>query len=144
MNRSIQQGALGGVAGGLVFGLLMSTMGMFPIVARMTGSVNLLVGVALHLTISAVLGVVFGLLFASHITTVRAGVLLGLGYGAMWWVLGTLIVLPTLLGQGPQFAQALSAQNLLSLFGHLLYGAVIGGLHVPFFRLDPALNPRVA
>lgn len=101
MNGSIQQGAHGGVAGGLIFGLPMTVTGMFPMIARMAGSVNPLVGVALHLTIRAVLGVAFGLLFASRITAAR-GVVLGLGDGAMWWVLGALIVMPTVLGMGPQ------------------------------------------
>jgi hypothetical protein len=120
-------GALSGVAGGVVFGLMMS-MAMPP----MMGMIGSLVGApglgwVVHLVFSAIIGAGFGLVLGRWATAAwgqAAG--LGLGYGMLWWILGPLLIMPVWMGMGPMLARAFDASNLLSLMGHLVYGLVTG------------------
>ena len=120
-------GALSGIAGGVLFGLMMS-MAMPP----MMGMIGSLVGApglgwGVHLVFSAIIGAGFGLVFgrwAAASWGQAAG--LGLGYGAIWWVLGPLLIMPVWMGMGPMLARAFDPSNLLSLMGHLVYGLVTG------------------
>jgi hypothetical protein len=41
-------------------------------------------------------------------------------------VLGPLLIMPIMLGMGPQFGAATSEMNVMSLGGHLVYGALLG------------------
>ena len=56
----------------------------------------------------------------------------GLVYGAVWWVLGGLLIMPLWLGM-PAFQ--IGEPQLWSLVGHLLYGMVTG---LAFRALAPA------
>ncbi len=67
-----------------------------------------------------------GLIFGSRSQTYRSTTGWGLLYGVIWWVLGPLMIMPTMMGMGLQFGAALSGPMLLSLVGHLVYGAVTG------------------
>lgn len=140
VNLSAQNGILGGLIGGFFFGIIMTAMGIFPIIAQMIGSESSFIGLLLHILISAVLGLTFGLFLAPHITSVRDGIVLGLLYGLMWWILGALTIMPLILGMGMQFANAFSFSNLMSLLGHLIYGAVLGGWYVKFFTVNPLIT----
>ena len=122
--RRILAGVIGGLAGGVVFGMLMAMMGMLPMIASMASSSSAWVGFAMHLMISVVIGVGLTVLFGNWLLTgYGRGVLVGLAYGAIWWVLGPLILMPLMLGM-PLFTLDLTA--LVSLMGHLIYGAILG------------------
>jgi hypothetical protein len=47
-------------------------------------------------------------------------------YGIIWWVLGPLVIMPMMMGMGVQFAAAFTGPMLMSLMGHLIYGALTG------------------
>lgn len=134
---SIVAGAVAGVAGGIVFGLMMQMGGMMPMVAGLAGSTSDGVGWVVHLVIAAVIGAIYGILVGPRGATIGAGWWLGLVYGAIWWVLGPLLIMPSLMGMGPQFGMALQGPMLMSLLGHLLYGLVLGIAY-------PLIRPRVA
>ena len=119
-------GALAGVVGGLVFGVMMGMMGMLPMVAMLVGSQAAAVGFIVHLLISAINGLGFGLLFGNRIGTLQSGAIWGAVYGFAWWMLGPLLIMPTLMGMGPQFGMAYAPMNVMSLLGHLIYGIVTG------------------
>lgn len=123
-------GVLGGVAGGLVFGALMALMGMLPMIARLVGSDSAAAGFAVHLVLSAIIGAGFGLIFGARVATYREGALWGLAYGAIWWVLGPLVIMPLMMGMGLQFGMAFTPMMLQSLMGHLLFGLVTGAVCV--------------
>jgi uncharacterized membrane protein YagU involved in acid resistance len=112
-------GALAGVAGGIVFGMLMAMMGMLPMIAQLVGSDSAVVGGIVHLVISAALGALFGLLVPA--TTVSALLGAGVVYGMLWWVLGPLVIMPARLGM-PLFM--INQTAWMSLMGHLIYGMV--------------------
>lgn len=123
ISRRILAGALGGIAGGVVFGLLMAMMGMLPMIASMVGSSSAVVGFGVHLLISVLIGWGLTLFFGDRLlTSYGRGVLVGLVYGAIWWVLGPLLIMPTMLGM-PLFVLDMAAG--LSLMGHLIYGAIL-------------------
>ncbi|WP_116244616.1 hypothetical protein [Nocardiopsis sp. FIRDI 009] len=115
------RGVVAGLAGGVVFGVLMAMSGMLPMVAMLVGSQSALVGAVVHLAISAVVGLVFGLLAGAVADRAGVTVAAGLVYGAAWWVLGALILMPAMLGM-PLFP--MNATAMMSLMGHLAYGLV--------------------
>ncbi len=126
--QNAKAGILGGLAGGLIFGMLMAMMGMLPMIASLVGSKSAAVGFLVHLVISAGIGLGFGLLLGDRVTGTGAGMWQGAVYGMVWWVLGPLVIMPLMMGMGVQFAQAFTTQNLMSLMGHVIYGAVLGGV----------------
>jgi uncharacterized membrane protein YagU involved in acid resistance len=121
LGRRILAGVIGGLAGGVVFGML---MGMLPVMASMVGSASPWVGFAMHLMISIVIGLGLTVLFGNRLLTgYGRGALAGLAYGAFWWDLGPLVMMPLMLGM-PLFTLDLAA--LLSMMGHVIYGAILG------------------
>ncbi len=119
------RGAVGGLAGGVAFGMLMQMMGMMSMVAMLVGSDSVAVGWLVHLSISAFIGVTFGLVLGGRVTDAKTGVMLGVGYGIVWWVLGALIAMPAKLGM-PVFA--INATAMKSLMGHMIFGAILGAV----------------
>ena len=140
--RAVAAGAPAGMAAGLLFGLAMGQLDTLPNVAMLIGSDSPKVGFAAHLAISALVGAGFGLL----VRRLRCGpgelVFLGVAYGAMWWVLGPLTLLPVAVGRPPGWGLAAAELEFPSLVGHLLYGAAtalaFAALHGPD---DPAGRP---
>lgn len=121
-NKLVQAGFLGGAAGGLVFGALMAMMGMLPVIASMIGSRSHLAGFAIHMMTSVGIGLGFARIFGRRLGGLGQSLALGMGYGAIWWVLGPLVMMPLIMGG--QFFD-LGQDNLLSLMGHLIFGAVL-------------------
>ena len=128
-----QAGLVGGLAGGLVFGAMMSAM-MTPVMEMAIPSLYGiegpagLVGWVIHMSNSAVLGVVFGIL-AGRADLGRSGLIVGVGlvYGAALWIALAAIVMPIWLGAvGFPATPPLPNVNPLSLVGHLVYGLVLG------------------
>lgn len=124
MTRALH-GVLAGIAGGVVFGALMAIMGMLPMVAMLVGSTSAVVGALVHLVISAGLG----LLFALVVPALDTGMMLVAGavYGAVWWVLGPLLIMPTVLGM-TAMVFTVDTTALFSLVGHVLFGLVAAGV----------------
>jgi hypothetical protein len=124
--QRVGAGALAGLVGGALFGAMMAMMGMLPMIAGLVGSNNGGVGFGVHLVISAIIGAGFGLLFGTRATTLSNGAGWGAAYGFVWWILGPLLIMPSMMGMGAQLGMALTPPMLLSLMGHLIYGVVAG------------------
>lgn len=122
LGRRATAGVTGGIAGGLVFGMLMAMMGMLPMVASMAGSDSATVGFGIHMVISILIGLGLTVPFAGFLTSYGKGTLVGLGYGALWWVLGALTIMPAVLGM-PLFM--IDTMAGMSLMGHLVYGVIL-------------------
>lgn len=122
--RRILAGVIGGLAGGVVFGMLMAMMGLLATIASMVGSTSPWVGFAMHLMISVLIGLGLTVPFGNRLLTgYGRGTLVGIAYGAIWWVLGPLVMMPLMLGM-PVFTLDVTA--VLSLMGHLIYGVILG------------------
>jgi uncharacterized membrane protein YagU involved in acid resistance len=130
-------GAAAGLVGGVLFGIMMGMMGMLPMVAMLVGSKDGSVGLIVHLLISAIIGIGFGLLFAGRTVTAGRGALWGAVYGFAWWILGPLLIMPSMMGMGPQLGMAFAPPMLMSLIGHLVYGVTTGLVYPSLVRRLP-------
>jgi len=129
MNLSnLKLGAVSGLAGGIVFGMLMGMMGMLPMIGMMVGSSSAAGGFLVHIGISVVIGAGFGVLLGATAHRPKAALAAGMAYGFAWWLLGPLTLMPLFMGMG--LGVSWSAQAMVgampSLMGHLLFGAVVG------------------
>ncbi|MGF1504269.1 MAG: DUF1440 domain-containing protein [Chloroflexi bacterium] len=125
---SVLAGVTAGLVGGAVFGVLMTTMDMMPMIAGMIGSASPLVGFVLHMVISTFIGATYGL-FANRLPSTWA-VALGAGtaYGIFWWVLGALVLMPLILGMG-EMVFVVQDMQIMSLIGHISFGLVMGAFY---------------
>lgn len=121
--RSIGHQVSAGIVGGLVFGALMAMMDMLPMIASLVGSTSAGVGFGVHLVISVLTGLGLMVLLGHTLSSYGRGAIGGLLYGALWWVLGPLLIMPLMMGM-PVFT--LDAPALWSLMGHLIYGLILG------------------
>ena len=148
MSSRIAASAVAGVVAGLVFGAMMHMMtapmpggGPVPVIAMIgqiiTGSPDVTIGWLYHLFNSAVIGAIFGWLLGTRVHGYGSGLGWGAAYGFLWWILGGLILMPVLLGM-PAFAPLMMPEMQIvamgSLVGHLIYGLILGGGYVAFFR----------
>lgn len=136
--RSLRYGALAGVAGGLLFTVVMVLVNELPQVAGLVGARTPAVGLVVHLVIAVLIGVSYAVLFRRRSFDLASGIGWGVSYGFLWWVLGNQTVLPVLLGGPPQWSAAAIAAGFPSLVGHLAYGA---GLGAAYYRLEDRTNP---
>jgi hypothetical protein len=145
--RSLQWGATAGFAGGLVSSPVMIATGVLSRVAGTETHLSFSSGLVIHLLISTLIGMSFGILFRDEASNLAFGVLWGCVFGLIWWYAGPLTLLPLILtGQIDWRAEAI-ASLLPTLIGHLLYG---GSTAFVFLLLDRQytrrlmLNPRLA
>lgn len=136
--RALATGALASIVGGLVFTVVMVETDVLPDVASLIGSESATTGFAVHMTISAIIGATYGLLFRRESYTYGVGVAWGLVYGLMWWLLGPLTLMPVLLGNPLQWSLSAAVNAYPSLIGHLMYGASMALTHhILASRIDP-------
>ncbi len=136
--RALARGAAAGLAGGLVFALVMVRIGFLTQVARLIGSSSPTTGFIVHLAIALVIGAAYGVLFRRQSYDLSSALGWGTSYGFFWWILGPLTLMPLLLGTSPMWTAEAAAALFANLIGHLAYGA---GLGVVFHLLEARQNP---
>jgi hypothetical protein len=126
-----QRGVLAGVAGGVVFGAML-TMQMTPVIEMaipaLYGLSGGTAGWVIHVSHGAALGVAFAALAqAIGVRDLGRSTGLGVGYGVALWAVLAALVMPVWL-QAVGFGGAPSVPNVStqSLVGHAVYGAVVG------------------
>ena len=145
--RRLSWGALASVLGGLLFSIIMVATGVLPQVAALIRESSPLAGFVVHLVISVLIGMSYGLLFAHESPDVGSSLAWGMLYGLAWWFIGPLTLMPILLGHAPTWTMQAADLLLPSLLGHVIYGAALG---LVFFWLEshhaagPHLEKRVA
>lgn len=125
--QRISASTIAGIVGGLAFGALLHAQGMIGMIAGLVGGEGPALGWVVHLVISAIIGAGFGLTLARAASGWGSGLGVGVVYGAIWWVLGPLLIMPIWMGM-PTFQ--VNQQSLTSLIGHLVYGFVLGAVYV--------------
>ena len=139
MRSRVLAGAAAGLAGGLIFGMMMQLMSapmpdggsvpMMAMVAMVVKSESIAVGWLYHLFNSAVIGALFGAILGQRVVDRRTGFVFGAAWGVVWWVLGGLILMPLALGMEPFAPLQMPPMRpvaLGSLAGHLMYGLILG------------------
>src|ERR1700732_283413 len=149
--RSIGWGAVAGLVGGLVFLPIITVVTGLSQLAGFVGGTSPTVGAVVHLFISALIGVSYGLLFEHESPDFAAGIAWGLLYGLVWWFVGRLTLFPILQGLSFTWTHEAAANALPLLIGHLVYGAVTAVVFLVFERrhrdwmlLDPRFAARHA
>ncbi len=137
VRRGMLPGALAGLAGGIVSGIALSQIGALPSTASLVRLGSPWVEFGIHLAVAVLLGAAFGVLVWQQRTGAGETLFWGLTYGAIWWFLGPLTLLPVL-QIGVIAWDVHSAQEAFpSLLAHLIYGAVTG-LALAALRRDTA------
>lgn len=123
--RHVVPALLGGLAGGVAFGLLMQVTDIMLTVAALVASTSTAVGWVVHLAISLLFGLIYVLLFGRWLEGIVSAVAIGLVYGWAWWVVGGMIAMPAWLGREDLIFR-FTASAWQSLAGHLIYGFLLG------------------
>ena len=131
--RAATSGAIAGLGGGLVFGMMMAMMGMLPMVGMLVRQENAVIGFIVHMFISAVIGSIYGIVASRLPHTYLVGVVAGAANGVIWWILGALTMMPILLGMN-QMVFVIGEPQWISLMGHIVFGVVTGLIFVPLSR----------
>jgi uncharacterized membrane protein YagU involved in acid resistance len=104
-------------------GLLAGTIASF-----VSGSiVPSALGFNVNLALGATLGIIFGLFFDACIRTAGTGLIWGQAFGLLWWLFGSLTIIPLLSGQGLSWTAARAQEALPLLLGWVIgYGGLLG------------------
>ena len=131
-------GAVGGLAGGVVFGAAMHDLGVLSSVASIVRLESQVVGFLINMAIAATVGAGLGLLVWHQRLGLGETLFWGLVYGTFWWFIGTLSLHPLFLGDGFTWDAESARTGFPALIGHMLYGSTAALVIVVVRRGDLA------
>jgi hypothetical protein len=117
-------GVVGGLAGGVVLGILLQVMGLMPAFAKLVGRTSTQAAWTTFVTVAALAGGLFAILVGHMISRqiLSAGGV-GLVYGAVLGVIFILIVLPIAAGTG---VFDFDDDALRGIGSYALFGVIVG------------------
>ncbi|MGH7570657.1 MAG: hypothetical protein ACREMK_02300 [Gemmatimonadota bacterium] len=166
MRSKTGAGVVAGLLAGLVYGIVMQMvtvpassgagmpmgeggmpmsgggrMPMMAMVAQVVRSDSLVVGWVLLLVMGMVMGAIFAWVLGDRAARIGGGLTWGVLYGIFWWLLGTLILMPILLGMSafaPLTMASMRPGALWSLAAYLLCGLILGAVFAGLYRGESA------
>lgn len=145
--HSLWWGAVAGLVGGLISTPVMIATGVLPKIAGLDSPLSIFRALSLHLLVSVLIGMTFGLLFRRESSSLGLGVMWGWLFGLIWWYLGPMTFLPLLLTGEIDWRVSAASALLPSLMAHLIYGAVTALVFLLLesrYSRELLLNPRTA
>src|ERR1700722_18892227 len=147
--RSLEWGGLAGLAGGIVSSPLMFAAHVLTSVAGVDTHLSAGSGLMVHLLVSTLIGMSYGVLFRDEASNLAMAGAWGWVFGLIWWYAGPLTLLPLILTGEIDWRVTAASALLPSLLAHLIYGACTGFLFYVFERtytskqmLDPRMVAR--
>jgi len=147
--RSLGWGAAAGVAGGVAASAVLMTAG---VLAKSAGAGTIFFGAegfGVHLLVSALIGMSYGVLFRNEGASLSDGVAWGWLFGLIWWYVGPLTLLPLIRTGECDWSSSAASALLPSMIGHLIYGGVTAMVFLVlehryqrWMLLDPKLAAR--
>lgn len=125
VRETLVPGSLAGLVGGLAFGAAMIELGVLPSVASLVRTDSPAVGFVVHLAIAAIVGTGLAIILRGRWPAGDV-VLWGVAYGAFFWFVGPLTIMPLILGRLPAWDVAAAQAVYPSLLGHVIWGATAG------------------
>ena len=145
--RSVEWGGLAGLVGGLVSIPVMEATGILPRIGGLDTSFGGIRGPIIHLLVSSGIGMSYGFLFRDEAPSISLGVPWGFLFGLIWWYVGPLTLLPSILTGVYDWRASAAVALFPSLIGHLIYGGTTGFTFLWLERRYQRwllLDPRIA
>lgn len=163
MRSKIGAGIVAGLLAGLVYGSVMQVvtvpmpggggmpmaggggmpmadagrMPMMAMVAQMVRSDSLAVGWIFLLIMGMAMGAIFAWVLGDRAVRIGGAIVWGALYGVFWWVLGTLVLMPILLGMSvfaPLSMASMRPGAMWSLAAYLVSGPILGAVFAGLYR----------
>lgn len=129
LKSPIISGLLAGLLGGMVY-VALASHDICPLTCSLFG----LSSPWFELLLSTAIGAGFGLFFGRLAMTPGSGLMWGVVYGLLWWIVVPLTLFPLLLGSQPGWTAEIAGAAFSLLLGNLVgHGAVLG-LAYPLFK----------
>ena len=121
VSKAIKTGIIGGIIGGILFGIMMQMTDKIAMLAGAMGSHSLVIGWIIHLMISIIFGITFGLMTY----VIKNLIVLTIVFSIGIWIVGPLVIMPMMMGMGPNLLHAFEPQQLMSLATHIFFTIIV-------------------
>lgn len=112
----------------MIYMFVLDQMKVYETIAKAYGVQKMSIIHVCHFFTSAVLGILFVLIFKKHVLTLFKGVWLGAIFGVIWWLLTPFYLMPLFFSVPTHFrwgdANLWGMMN--AVFGHIIFGILIG------------------
>lgn len=133
VGRTVLYGIVGSLVGAVAMGVVMTNAEFMDRVAALAASTDTTVGWVVHLAFAILFGMILGLLVAS---VPMHPVLTGVGWGAVLWLVGFMVLFPLALGASGDVLAFDTSTAWYGLGGHVIYGLIAGGITYAFVQRE--------